>query len=118
MLNHAIDKLLAEQDVNALNDNPLVKATREKHTDLQSAPFLECQIVLKGGHAMAGVLTRLPKGPMLMISVAQTPDKKVMVVDTYFGDSELQCISMGRPLPEQKVQPVNGNGRSPIILGH
>lgn len=117
MLKQTIDKLLSEQDVNALAENPLVKATKEKHADLQSAPFVECQVVLKGGHAMAGVLTALPNGPLLMVSLAQTPDKRVMIVDTYFGDSELQCIAMGRPMPEQRVQPIR-NGNSPIIMGH
>ena len=107
MLKQAIDRLLAEQDINALAQHPLVKATKERYTDLQSAPFLECQVVLKGGHAMAGALCAWPKGPLMMVSVAQTPDKQVMLVETYFGDSELQCISMGRPMPDQLVKPVN-----------
>src|SRR5512143_3581202 len=117
MLKHAIDRLLSEQDAALLADNPLVKATKEKHAELQAAPFLECQIVLKGGHAMAGVLCAWPQGPLMMVSVAQTPDKRVLIVDTYFGDSELQCISMGRPMPEQLVKPVNPRGAngSPII---
>jgi hypothetical protein len=117
MLKQAIERLLAEQDANALADNPLVKATKDKYPNLQS-PFLECQVVLKGGHAMAGVLCAWSDGPLMMVSVAQTPDKRIMLVESYFGDSELQCISMGRPMPEQLVKPVNPtrNG-SPIILG-
>lgn len=120
MLKHAIDKLLKEQNPTALADNPLVKATREKYaTDdgLKDAPFLECQVVLKGGHAMAGVLTAWPKGPLMMVSLAQTPDKRVMIVESYFGDDELQCISMGRAMPEQLVKPIR-NGNSPLIVGH
>jgi hypothetical protein len=118
MLSHEIERLLAEQEINALADNPLVKATKEFYADLRGARFLECQVVLKGGHAMAGVLTALPKGSLLMVSIAQTPDKRVMLVESYFGDDQLQCISMGRPMPEQLVKPANPtrNG-SPIILG-
>lgn len=117
MIAQVIEKLLAEQDVNALADNPLVKATKEKHAELQGAPFLECQVVLKGGHGMAGVLTAFAKGSLMMVSVAQTPDKRVMIVETYFGDGELQCISMGRPMPQPNVAPIR-NGNSSIILGH
>lgn len=117
MLKLTIDKLLKEQDINALASNPLVKATKEKHAELQSSPFLECQVVLKGGHAMAGVLTAWPQGPLMMVSVAQAPDKRVVLVESYFGDSELQCISMGREMPQQLVTPIR-NGNSPIIMGH
>lgn len=117
MLNRMIEKLLAEQDVNALADNPLVRATKEKYTELQGSPFLECQVVLKGGHQMAGVLTAFGGGPLMMVSIGQLPDKSVMLVETYFNDSELQCVSIGRKMETPRVQPVNGGGRG-IILGH
>jgi hypothetical protein len=115
MLDKMVKTLLAQQNVDALNDNPLVKASREKWgPQLEGQPFLECQVVLKGGHQMAGVLTALVNGSMMMVSIGQLPDKRVMLVETFFGDNELQCVSIGRPMDVPKVQPVNG-GRSIIM---
>jgi len=51
---------------------------------------------------------------MMMVSIGQLPDKRVMLVETFFGDNELQCVSIGRPMDVPKVQPVNG-GRSIIM---
>lgn len=118
MIKEAIDRLLTEQDATKLADNPIVKATKARYPELTAAPFLECQLVLKGGYSMAGVLTAFPKGTLLMVAVAQTPDKKqVLLAEHYFGDSEVQCIVVGREMPQQLVTPIR-NGNSPIIMGH
>lgn len=119
MLKQTIDRLLSEQDVNKLADNPLVKATKERYKDLQASPFLECQLLLKGGAQMAGVLAAWPSGPLMLVSVAKAPDGKIMIAESYFSDSEVQALVIGRDMPEQLVKPVNPtrNG-SPIIMGH
>jgi hypothetical protein len=114
MIKQTIERLLSEQDVNALAENPIVKATKLRYPELQPAPFLECQLILKGGYAMAGVLTAFQGGSLLMVAVAKTPDGKVMLAEHYFGDSEVQAIVVGREMPEQLVRPV---ARS-IVLGH
>lgn len=119
MLKHTIDRLLSEQDPAKLADNPLVKATKERYAELRDAPFVELQLLLKGGSQMAGVLTAWPQGPLMLVSVGQTPDRKVMLVESYFSDSELQAIVVGREMPEQLIKPVNPRGPngSPIIVG-
>lgn len=120
MLKQTIDRLLSEQDATKLADNPLVKAAKERYKELQAAPFLDCQIMLKGGAQMAGMLTAWPQGPLMLMSIARAPDGKVVIAESYFSDSELQAIVVGREMPEQLIKPVNPRGPngSPIIVGH
>lgn len=117
MLKQTIDRLLAEQDQAKLAENPLVKHIKKRYPQYDSLPFIETQLILKGGYSMAGILTALPDGPLLCVAVAQTPDKRVVFAEHYFGDSELQCVVVGTPAEEQMVRPVR-NGGSPIIMGH
>lgn len=117
MLKQTIDRLLSEQDQAKLADNPLVKHVKKRYPQYDSLPFIETQLVLKGGYSMAGVLTALPDGPMLCVTVAQTPDRKVVFAEHYFADSELQTIVVGQIVEAPMVQPVR-NGNGPLIVGH
>ena len=72
--------------------------------------------MLKGGYSMAGVLTALVDGPLLLVAVAKTPDGKIMLAEHYFADSEVQAIVVGREMPGSIVKPVHNGG--PLILGH
>lgn len=117
MLNQVIEQLLAEQDQAALADNPLVKHIKKRYPQYDSLPFIETQVILKGGTQLAGVLTALTKGPLLLVAVGKMPDGRVVFAEHYFADSELQCIVVGRVVDEQLVKPVR-NGNSSIIMGH
>ncbi len=117
MLNQVVKRILAEQDQAALAENPLVKHIKKRYPQYESLPFVETQVVLKGGYTMAGVLTALTDGPLLMVSVAQTAERKLVYAEHYFGDSELQCLVIGHVVDEPKVAPVR-NGNSSIIMGH
>lgn len=113
-----IDRLLREAKP---IDNPIVKMLREEVPANATRGYLDCQLILKGGYAMAGILTyaKDTAGDVLqLVSVAKTPDGKIVLADHYFAHDEVQAVVFGRELPEQLVKPVNPtrNG-SPIIIG-
>ena len=95
--------------------NPLAAELRKELPANARPKLLECQLVLKSGYAAAGVLTTA--GDVLRLaSIAQTADKKVVLVDQYFAYEDVETISLGRELEIASVTPIR-NG-SPIILGH
>jgi hypothetical protein len=98
-------------------DNPLTKAIREKLPANAKPVFLDCQLVLRSGYAAAGVLTTTPEDTLRLASIAQKPDKTVVMADHYFDYDDVATIVIGREMSSQLVQPVR-NGNSPIILGH
>lgn len=110
-------KILIEQlflDAKEIN-NPLATELIKELSPNAKIRLLECQLVLKSGYAAAGVLTTA--GDVLRLaSIAQTADKKVMLVDQYFAYEDVETITVGRPLEIASVTPIR-NG-SPIILGH
>lgn len=100
-------------------DNPLVAHLKSQVAPNAQRKYLECQVVLKGGYAMAGVLTYAPDaaGEILQLaSVGQTAEKKLVLAEHYFSFDEISTICVGRPMPENIVKPVRNGG--PIILGH
>jgi hypothetical protein len=52
-----------------------------------------------------------------LASIAQTAEKKVVMVDQYFAYEDVETISLGRELSIASVTPIR-NGGSSIILGH
>jgi hypothetical protein len=96
-------------------NNPLVVELRKEQP--ANNTFLECQLVLKSGYAAAGVLTVTSEDMLRLASIAQTADKKVVMVDQYFAYEDVETISLGRELSIASVTPIR-NGGSPIILGH
>jgi len=98
-------------------DNPLTKALREQLPANAKPVFLDCQLVLKGGYAAAGVLTTTPEDTLRLASIAQKADKTVIMADHYFDYDDVATIVLGREISTPLVQPIR-NGNSPIILGH
>lgn len=111
-----MNKLLATLLANAPEiDNPVVKSLRANAPADDALRYLDCQIVLKSGYQMAGVLTT--HGDMFVLgAIAQTPDKRVLVAYHYFTADDVETVVVGRDLPDQLVRPVRNGG--PIILGH
>ena len=102
-------------------DNPIVTHLKSQAPENATRRFLECQVVLKGGYATAGVLTYalhgIGEGLMLqLVAIAQTPDKKIMLAEHFFSSDEVATIVVGKPMPEQLIKPIRNGG--PIILGH
>ena len=99
-------------------DNPIVKHLKSLVPENAQRRYLECQVVLKGGYSMAGVLTYAADtagDTLLLVAVAQTPDKKIMLAEHYFSPADVVTIVVGVPMPETLVRPVRNGG--PIILG-
>jgi len=112
-----ITRLLSEAPTP--ENNPLVDAVLAKLPGNARPQFLECQLILKTGYAVAGVLTAVGDPEMLrLVSPAQKPDKTVVMADHYFDYDDVLTIVLGRELPKQLVQPVGRSNGSPIILGH
>lgn len=112
-----MDYLIATLLANAPQiDNPVVKALRADVAPDDPRPYLDCQVVLKSGYQMAGVLTTTKGDVLLLGAIAQTPDKRVLIAYHYFLSSDIETIVVGRDLPEQLVRPARNGG--PIILGH
>ena len=100
-------------------DNVIVKMMRDDMPANALRRYLECQVVLKSGYAMAGILTTDDdQGTLRMCSIAKDQQGKVLIADQRFTADDVQVVIVGRELPEQLVKPVNPtrNG-SPIILG-
>lgn len=104
-------------------DNPIVKQLKADVPDNATRRYLECQVVLKGGYSMAGILTYANEtstsyAHLHLAAIAQTPDKKVLLADHYFTYDDVATIVVARPLDEPLVRPINPtrNG-SPIIIG-
>lgn len=75
--------------------------------------FLECQLVLKGGYAVAGVLTTTAEGTLRMLAPAQKSNGDTLMADHYFDYDDVLTIVIGRDLPvATHPRPV-----SSIILG-
>jgi len=108
-----IDRLFA--DAKEIT-NPLVAELRKELPANAQPRFLECQLVLKSGYAAAGVLTTTLEDMLRLASIAQTPDKKVVMVDQYFSYEDVETISLGRELALASVTPIRNGGS--IILGH
>jgi hypothetical protein len=103
----------------ALENNQLVDALRAVMPANAQPVFLECQLVLKSGYSVAGVLTRVGDPEVLrLVSPAQKQDKTMIMADHYFDYSEVLTIVIGRELPKQLVQPVGRSNGGSIILGH
>jgi|GEM_PF-5811177 len=111
-----MNKLLATLLANAPEiDNPVVKSLRADAPVDENRRYLDCQVVLKSGYQMAGVLTT--HGAMFVLgAIAQTPDKRVLVAYHYFTADDVETVVVGKDLPDQLVKPVRNGG--PIILGH
>lgn len=111
-----MNKLLAALLANAPEiDNPVVKSLRADAPTDETRRYLDCQVVLKSGYQMAGVLTT--HGDMFVLgAIAQTPDKRVLVAYHYFTADDVETVVVGKDLPDQLVKPVRNGG--PIILGH
>jgi hypothetical protein len=106
-----IDRLFSEsKEIN----NPIVSELRKELPANAQPRFLECQLVLRSGYAAAGVLTTTPEDTLRLSSIAQTPDKKMILADQYFAYEDVETIVTGRPLELASVTPI----RSPIIMGH
>lgn len=111
-----MNKLLLALLANAPEiDNPVVKALRSEVDASSTRRYLDCQVVLKSGYQMAGVLTT-HDDVYVLGAIAQTPDKRVLVAYHYFTANDVETVVVGRDLPEQLVKPVRNGG--PIILGH
>lgn len=97
-------------------DNPLVTMMKGDVPPNATRGYLDCQVVLKGGHMMAGILTTddgwYETGALRMCSLAKDPNGKVLVADQRFIAEDVEVITVGRPLPEQMVQGV----RKPLIV--
>lgn len=74
---------------------------------------LECQLVLKGGYAAAGVLTSTPEDTLRLLSPANKPDGSTIIADHYFDYDDVLTIVVGRDIPSAIVHPK----RSGLILG-
>ena len=111
-----MNKLLATLLANAPEiDNPVVKSLRADAPTDETRRYLDCQVVLKSGYQMAGVLTT--HGDMFVLgAIAQTPDKRVLVACHYFAADDVETVVVGKDLPDQLVKPVRNGGS--IILGH
>jgi len=111
-----MNKLLATLLANAPEiDNPVVKSLRADAPADDARRYLDCQVVLKSGYQMAGVLTT--HGNMFVLgAIAQTPDKCVLVAYHYFLADDVETVVVGKDLPDQLVKPVRNGGS--IILGH
>jgi len=97
-------------------DNPVVKSLRaDAPVDEDRRRYLDCQIVLKSGYQMAGVLTT-HRDMFVLGAIAQTPDKRVLVAYHYFTANDVETVVVGKDLPDQLVKPVRNGGS--IILGH
>lgn len=97
-------------------DNPIVTMMKGDTSANATRRYLDCQVVLKGGYMMAGILTQddrwYENGGLRMCSIAKDPQNKVLVADQRFLAEDVQAIVVGRPLPEQMVQGV----RKPLIV--
>lgn len=102
--------------------NALVDMMKAEGNANATRKYIDCQLTLKSGYAMAGILTTgdgfYDFGELRMCSVAKTADGKVVIADQRFSCEEIEIASVERALPEQLVKPANPtrNG-SPIILG-
>ena len=97
-------------------DNPVVKSLRADAPTNATRRYLDCQVVLKSGYQMAGVLTTHDEDMFVLGAIAQTPDKRVLVAYHYFTANDVETVVVGKDLPDQLVKPVRNGG--PIILGH
>lgn len=109
-----IQRLFGSAKALDADQNPIVKKLREELPP--TVALLECQVVLKSGDRIAGVLTVTPDATLRMSSVAATHDKKVMFADLYFCYEDVESVQLASPMPDRLVAPVRSNG--PIIIGH
>lgn len=97
-------------------DNPIVAMMKSDAPENALRGYLDCQLVLRGGYTMAGILTQdegwFDCGALRMCSVAKDASGKILVADHRFVADEVQAIVVARPLPEQMVQGV----RKPLIV--
>lgn len=98
--------------------NPLIQAVRSKLPENARPVFLECQVVLKFGYSVGGVLTRTSEDTLRLVSPAKRPDNSVVMADHYFAYEDVLTIIVGRDMPRSSViQPSPRNGSSPLIIG-
>lgn len=69
-------------------------------TDVEmTPPRIECQIVLKGGYAMAGVLTTTPEDTLRLLAPGKKAGGGEVMVDHYFAYDDVLTIAIGREIP-------------------
>lgn len=112
-----ITNLLEEARKHELHgDNPLVRAALDgmprHHVEARPA-FLECQLVLRSGYAVAGVLTTTAEDTLRLLAPAKKPDGGAIMADHYFDYDDVLTIVIGRDLPSV-TQP---RSTSSLILG-
>lgn len=74
-----------------------------------SGPYLECQVVLRGGFTVTGVLTTDDNSLRLM-TPAKDQRNALILVDHRFDYDDVMCIAVSVDVPSQ--------ARSGLILGH
>lgn len=73
--------------------------------------FLECQLTLKGGLGLAGILTITPELTLRMISMGKNSSNAQVMVESYFDYDDVLTVMIGREIPRA----TNAN-RSPLII--
>jgi len=107
-MRNLIARLFAEAPPHTTGD-PVTVALRGA-----MAGSVECQLMLRSGQALAGVLTTTPEGTLMLVAVGKNQDGRAVLVNFYFDHEDVMAIGVGREMPSQLTQPRNG---SPIILG-
>lgn len=93
-----IDHLLCESA--PLHGNALAQTIWESIPgNLPRPMLLECQIVLKGGYAMAGVLTTTPEDTLRLLAPGKKAGGGEVMVDHYFDYDDVLTIAIGREIP-------------------
>jgi hypothetical protein len=78
---------------------------------------MECQVVLKSGYAVAGVLATTPEGTLRLLAPAKKSDNSTIIAEHFFDYDDVMTIVVGREMPQSIAQPSRNNGRT-IIMGH
>lgn len=110
-MKNLITRLFADAE-NATAKDPLTQSLR---TAMVSS--MECQLMLKSGYALAGVLTTTPEGALQLVAVASDPGGEKVLVDYYFAYEDVMTIVVARVSPQKLFTPGRSNG-SIIIPGH
>lgn len=114
-----IDNLLCasrtydNNDQPVYGDSPLIKAVLDGMPTNARPAFLECQLVLKGGYAVAGVLTTTAEDTLRLLAPAKKQGGGAIMADHYFDYDDVLTIVIGRDLPGV-TQP---RASSSLILG-
>lgn len=98
-----IKKMFASAPQILAEGRQLIDSALPGHT----GPLMECQVVLRGGFTVTGILTTDEDG-LRLLTPAKNNRNEIVLVDHRFNYDDVMCVAVSMPANQQRGQIIFG----------